>query len=852
MTTRPRSASASRVAVHVCLVLSLSHSSDGEAATSSARRIPPPPLVMPGVRLLNVLRYDTVEAARAAWRAGTRSDDAGARLAKESTAGVNPMTIGGRPVLKMRCNFKGTTMPRAVWDCRVSLDLRLASAVIFDVYAENLSAIGSCNLYIQSGDGWYSGRWYPGTENAWTRIRIRKSDFHVDKPAAGWSKVQAIRMSPSAIKREDAVLYVANLGAEEPETAAIIVRQEYAAGDEAGDQKTATKHTSTVGDLLDDAGVVLPMVSTMGLTEELLQGKKLVILPYASGMAPEPTKTLVDFVRAGGKIIACFSPPRPLASLLGVSLEGYRSRTTANEFSSIRFAETPPPGAPQEVKQSSWGIIQSRPVPGRGRVAAWWHAQDGIRTDAPAIVLSDNGAYVSHVVLRDDAKKKVALLAALAERFCPGVHKQMIRKQIARLGSAVGAHSWRDAVALVSRLPAFNEKAAAVLAKAQGRFARAHKTAAAGEHLQALPMADEANELLVEAYCLSQRAGPPEFRATWCHSPEGIPGWSWDRTASQLAQAGINHLFLNALRGLSTSYPSRVLPYHAEYGNTRPDWLARSIEACRKHGIKVHVWMTNYQPGSVGKHVPKAFIERLRAEGRTQVDRDGAITNYLCPSHDQNLLMQLKAMVEAARKPGVAGIHFDYIRYPNEHTCFCKTCRARFEPGLGHPVKNWPGDVLANGPVRRAWRQFRCDNITRLVRWVHREVRRVAPQCRISAAVFKDYPNCKDTVGQDWMLWIREGYLDFVCPMDYTASDAQFNNLVADQMALVRGKVPCYPGIGLLKGLGPVGTIRQIQITRRHRTGGFAIWSVHPQYINAVYPYLGKGITTRTRSSCKP
>mgnify|MGYP000700577408 CR=1 FL=1 len=34
----------------------------------------------------------------------------------------------------------------------------------------------------------------------------------------------------------------------------------------------------------------------------------------------------------------------------------------------------------------------------------------------------------------------------------------------------------------------------------------------------------------------------------------------------------------------------------------------------------------------------------------------------------------------------------------------------------------------------------------------------------------------RDTIGQDWKLWCDRGYLDFVCPMDYTASSAQFRS----------------------------------------------------------------------------
>ncbi len=42
-----------------------------------------------------------------------------------------------------------------------------------------------------------------------------------------------------------------------------------------------------------------------------------------------------------------------------------------------------------------------------------------------------------------------------------------------------------------------------------------------------------------------------------------------------------------------------------------------------------------------------------------------------------------------------------------------------------------------------------------------------------------------------------------------------------------------------------MGAIQQIQITRNPRTAGFVIWSVYPEYIDEVYPRLGKGILAR-------
>jgi uncharacterized lipoprotein YddW (UPF0748 family) len=92
--------------------------------------------------------------------------------------------------------------------------------------------------------------------------------------------------------------------------------------------------------------------------------------------------------------------------------------------------------------------------------------------------------------------------------------------------------------------------------------------------------------------------------------------------------------------------------------------------------------------------------------------------------------------------------------------------------------------------------RFRRDNITRLVEAVSREARRIKPGIKVSAAVFWHWTSARNQVAQDWKLWVEKGYLDFVCPMDYTPNNARFQTLVESQRKWA-GKVPFYPGIGL-------------------------------------------------------
>jgi len=130
---------------------------------------------------------------------------------------------------------------------------------------------------------------------------------------------------------------------------------------------------------------------------------------------------------------------------------------------------------------------------------------------------------------------------------------------------------------------------------------------------------------------------------------------------------------------------------------------------------------------------------------------------------------------------------------------------------------------------------------------VSEQARALKPKIKISAAVFRNWVSDRDGVGQDWKLWCDRGYLDFVCPMDYTPSNRGFENMVTQQLQWA-GRTPCYPGIGVSASSSRFGvdrTIEQINLTRRHATGGFVIFNYGVAESRELLPLLGLGITAK-------
>jgi uncharacterized lipoprotein YddW (UPF0748 family) len=369
------------------------------------------------------------------------------------------------------------------------------------------------------------------------------------------------------------------------------------------------------------------------------------------------------------------------------------------------------------------------------------------------------------------------------------------------------------------------------------------KLAAQGKYAEAFERAAAERDQRMEAFYRKQKPLKGEFRAFWCHRAAGVEGMEWDEAIRRLAANGFNAILPNMLWGGAAFYPSEVLPVAVD-ANQQGDQVAACLTACRKYGVAMHVWKVNW---NLGRYGPVEFRERMRKESRLQVSSRGVEEPWLCPSHPENQKLEIASMVELARKYEVDGIHFDYIRYPDGDHCFCAGCRERFARAAGVTIADWPRDVMGDGPHRQPWLDWRRANITAVVKAVSEQARAVRPRVKISAAVFRNWTMDRDGVGQDWKLWCERGYLDFVCPMDYTESDAQFDTWVPTQKQWA-GKVPVYPGIGASASsslLGADRVIGQIQIARRYKTGGFVVFNYGAREAAELLPKLGLGITRR-------
>ena len=240
---------------------------------------------------------------------------------------------------------------------------------------------------------------------------------------------------------------------------------------------------------------------------------------------------------------------------------------------------------------------------------------------------------------------------------------------------------------------------------------------------------------------------------------------------------------------------------HGDADHTVADWTARFARArasgigavlagggdtrvlaaaAGKAGMELHRWtwiLNRTGDAWVKQHHPDWFT--VSRTGESSLDEPPYVPYYqwLCPTRSEVRAYLAGKVTEAAREPGVRGVHFDYIRHcdvilpralwekyglvqdhemPQFDFCYCSACRGAFRRRHGTDPLELP-DPSSNAD----WRRFRYDSVTGLVKELAAAVR--AERRLVTAAVFPTPAIARTLVRQSWNEWP----LDAFFPMLY-------------------------------------------------------------------------------------
>ncbi len=593
---------------------------------------------------------------------------------------------------------------------------------------------------------------------------------------------------------------------------------------------------------LDANAVEYDIVTDEQIVEGALADYKLAIFPFTIDTTPEHTAAILEYIAGGGKVMWFFTVPGALQEALGIAHMEYRRNEYPGQLDTMVFADDAPPGFPQRVRQASMSCDYVSELTDDARVLADWLDSEGRSTGTPAVILTDHSLYVAHVLWPDaDTAAQHHLLLATIGHFVPGAWQRIIDDALAGAIATTG-HDSLDALAAAS---AGSATARDLVARARTEAVGARTALAQERFSDALVLAQRFAQTVQSAVAATYPSRPFEMRGAWMGMPSDTT--DWDAIMADLQRAHFTAVFPNMCTPGSAVYPSAVLPQITE-----SDQMAACMEAAHAHGIEVHVWRGNWQV----YRAPEGLIDQWFEDGRFVLSVEQAMgeeerdrqyvwsRRWLDPSDERNRRLEIDAMEELARNYHPDGIHYDFMRYPSNRYCYCERCHRLFEEWAGITVENWPADCWEGGEHVALYRDWRRYLQTSLVAEMRERIAAIDPDIQISLAARASVTGAPENDAQDWMTWAREGYLDFLCPMDYTGDVEVFRGKLAPQMEVIDGAVPVYAGIGVspTRSDSAANLSEQIMVARELGADGFLVFSL-TDFSNALMQRVALGAT---------
>ncbi len=275
--------------------------------------------------------------------------------------------------------------------------------------------------------------------------------------------------------------------------------------------------------------------------------------------------------------------------------------------------------------------------------------------------------------------------------------------------------------------------------------------------------------LLILLGMIPPALGMTEFRGLYVDAFH--PGIKTHEEVTQMVSAAkaanFNALIVQVRKRGDAYYNSKIEPKASDIA-TDYDPLADVVKQAHAAGLEVHAWLTVYEVSNKlynlgSAHVSIAHPEWLmkNSSGEAILTRGAMCLDPGIPQVQQHLLC---VIMDVARGYAVDGIHLDKIVYPDTSCGYNEISLTRFNQQFGRAGSPSNDDS--------EWVQWRCDQVTGLVRAAQQAIAAIRPAVKLSVAVTSDAPESSASVSlQEWSTWVSEGAVDFVVPMMFFDKD---------------------------------------------------------------------------------
>ncbi len=203
-----------------------------------------------------------------------------------------------------------------------------------------------------------------------------------------------------------------------------------------------------------------------------------------------------------------------------------------------------------------------------------------------------------------------------------------------------------------------------------------------------------------------------------------------------------------------------------------PGWdpLQFAVEEAHRLGLELHAWVNTFPiwrgktppPESTPRSIYLEHPEWLVCDSAGTPMRlsDGYVN--ISPGVPAARQHVLNVATDIAQKYDVDGIHFDYIRYPEEST----------NRGYSHDsISVARFNSIDGNPKKLAWDHWQREQVNQFVADAYNTITQLKPWVKMSASVIGKYRGTGWTaysaVYQDPRAWMELGKIDFIVPMVY-------------------------------------------------------------------------------------
>lgn len=286
-------------------------------------------------------------------------------------------------------------------------------------------------------------------------------------------------------------------------------------------------------------------------------------------------------------------------------------------------------------------------------------------------------------------------------------------------------------------------------------------------------------------------------------------------------------IFVQVYRANKAWFNSRFADarsYKAAFEKIKEDPLNLLIKQAHKKGIKVYAWLNllslsdNKNAVILQKYGTDILTRNLKE--KKGLDDYKIDKQFFLEPGDPLVREELSLIVEEliSGYPGLGGILFDYIRYPDKDPDYgyTKTNIERFKSAAGIQ------DINRDNPAWNDWKRAQVDELLTLL---VRKARSIRPDMRVGSTACAPFTRAYYEAYQNWPGWVNNGLVDFALLMSYPKDPLEFNKYIQEAKNKVKNSKKLYIGLPAYKLVDEDNIFRvELQDARDSGAGSCAIF----------------------------